>query len=333
MQATVYTMYLNECHYSSWSDLVIKSSQGSVYALPEYLACLSQVTGGKFSILGVFDGDELVGGIPLYFQKHYGVWVATARFLLSYNGPILKDVYETEGQEKQAIWLMAIETVLRTLNCHALRIRIKEASFETDIFTATAWQARNIQTIIVDLHDLEALWARLHRNARRLIVRARSAGMVLSQDEDFDAFFASHQAVHERKNTPLYLPKQAFRDYFYQLQKHNLVRLYHARMPNGRVLASQLVVAGAHPLTHTVCAGSLDPHAPQGENAFLRWSVYERLASEGYRRHDLSGFGHSASLDRFKCQLGGDVVTNLALTRLEPWWRPWLLRVRRYLRS
>jgi hypothetical protein len=173
---------------------------------------------------------------------------------------------------------------------------------------------------VVELGDLTAQWGRVEQNLRRLVERGRQQGLVLSQDDDFAGFYALHAATLGRRDVASYLPREPFGRWFERLHAEKIARLYHARMPDGRIAATQLVLAGAHRVTHTISAASDPELQSSGANPFLRWSAFEALAKEGYTGNDLT----DASLKpvtHFKAQLGGNL--SLALVAESPVSRQW----------
>ena len=132
-----------------------------------------------------------------------------------------------------------------------------------------------------------------------------------------------------RKQSPLYLPEAAYKQFLTRLHEQNLCRLYHARLPNGQAVASQLVLTGPHPVCHTVCAGSAAEYLATGATPFLRWKAFERLAALGYCANDLTGAPYPHSVSHFKRDLGGELVANWLITRTPT---P-LFRLRRKARS
>ncbi len=90
------------------------------------------------------------------------------------------------------------------------------------------------------------------------------------------------------------------------------------------MVGSQLVLLGAHPVTHSVSAANDAEFNRMGVAPFLRWKVFEALAALGYAGNDLT----DASLNpvtHFKSQLGGDLELSLVLeapaTRRYRWGR------------
>ena len=60
-------------------------------------------------------------------------------------------------------------------------------------------------------------------------------------------------------------------------------------------------------MTHTVSAAADAERQKSGSNPFLRWSVFEHLAAQGYAANDLTD-ASLGSVARFKSQLGGDLA-------------------------
>src|SRR6185312_8409425 len=137
-------------------------------------------------------------------------------------------------------------------------------------------------TYVAPIADCAALWSRMEQNLRRLVGRCEREGVQFSDDEDFESFLRLHEQTHVRKGSAFYLPEDAFHRYFKRLRSQNLCRLFHARTADGKVMASQLVLLGGHPVCHTVSAGTDREYLKTGVSAYLRWKSFERLSAMGY---------------------------------------------------
>ncbi|MGH8274178.1 MAG: GNAT family N-acetyltransferase [Gammaproteobacteria bacterium] len=317
MGIPVTTRYLTPDEYPEWTELVAGSPDGSVYSLPAYLDALCAATGGSYRVLVAEHDGHLVGGIALYRQKSAFGTVVSPRLLLYYNGIVLAP-HAAKSPSQRTEWhlhtLAALERALAGLP-HA-RLRIKSRSTLTDLrsFASCGWALWPIWSYVVDIADLSTAWSRMHKDQRRLVKRCRERGLHLTMDDDFDAFYRLHLENHQRKGAPVYLPRDVFRRYVETLQEQSLARLHHARMPDGRVAASQLVLTGPHPVTHTVCAAADGELLKLGASAFLRWAVFEDLAAAGYQANDLTD-AELNSVTRFKSQLGGELALCLEVSR------------------
>lgn len=305
--------------YNKWNALVAASPSGSIYSTPDYLETLCAVTGGKFKIIAVEKGQEFLGGIALYEEpSRWGVFVSDRR-LLYYNGIVLRDYdtkYPSVKTSRHIEILDLLERAISAMPYASLRIKSRAAVADPRLFMDRGWSVSPAFSYVVNIKDMKAAWERVEQNLRRLVDRCGSQGMQFSDDDDFDSFFRMHAQTHDRKGAPIYLPRDKFRQWFEILRSRNLCKLYHARLPDGRSIAAQLVLTGSHPVTHTVSAAADPEFLKMGANAFLRWRSFETLAALGYAGNDLT----DATLNpvtHFKSQLGGDLNTSWVLSRPE----------------
>ena len=300
---------LSDGVYDAWTALVQDSPYGSVYGLPAYLDVLCVAAGGAFRILGVYRGDELVGGVALYERDSaFGRYVSP-RLLLYYNGPVLRRYdtkYPSERTSRQVEALGALAEALEGEGFGAIVLKARGTLTDVRPFQARGWSARPSYTYVVPLDDLGARWELVEQNLRRLIRRCERDGLVLTEDDDFDAFYRLHSLTLGRKGVGQYLPHAAFAQYFTRLRAQGLCRLYHARLPDGRAIASQLVLLG-HAVTHSVSAAGDPDFNRTGAQAFLRWKVFEALSALGHSGNDLTDAALNP-VTHFKAQLGGDLV-------------------------
>jgi hypothetical protein len=317
MSVKVEVSFLTEADYPAWNAMVAESPEGSIYSTPEYLSILASETGARFRILAAQRAGEICGGIALFERDSRWGTYAMGRFLLYYHGIVLKphtSKYPSERTSKQIETLSALEEGIR--NIHYGRIRLKSRSSLTDhrVFIDRGWQAEPSYTYVVPLTDQEASWSRIEQNLRRLVNRCEREGVTFSDDDDFDGFYRLHVQTHARKGASIYLPEAEFRRYFEKLRAQNLGRLFHARDKDGRLMSSQLVLLGAHPVCHTVSAATDVDFMKTGVTAFLRWKAFERFRELGYAATDLTD-AQLNPVTHFKSQLGGELHMNLILQR------------------
>ena len=311
------TTYLTEAEYDEWNQLVSKSPQGSIYSTPQYLSTLCMVTNATFRILAVRRGDELVGGVGLYEVKSPGGWYVSPRLLLYYNGILLRHFETKYPSMRTSRYLEILDAIEGTVSRSGYsRVILKNHNSLTDarLFQTRGWTALPTYTYVVPLGDLNLLWNRVEQNLRRLIKRCSQDGIQFTEDGDFESFYKMHEETMKRKGALLYLPCDLFRRYFESLKSQQLCRIYQARLPNGRPIASQLVLLGPYECAHTVSAAADKEFLNVGANAFLRWKVFEALSKMGYSANDLTDAALNP-VTHFKSQLGGDLQTCFELVR------------------
>ena len=308
---------LGEDRYPAWNTFVAEAPGGSPYADTRYLDLLSRWAGGRFQVVAVFKGDELVGGLPLYERRSATGRYVAPRLLLYYNGFVLRarrSQYPSRAAREERRALACLEEALQDLGHAQVVLRSRSQVTDLRILQANGWALQPGYTYEVPITDLDGAWSRMEQNLRRQVKRARNEGVEVTEDDDFEAFYQLHVHVHQRKGAPLYLPRNAYRQYVHGLLAHDLARLFHARLPDGRVVSTQLVLTSQHPVTHTVCAAAQDVQASSGATALLRWEALRRLSKAGYAATDLTDAALNP-VTRFKEQLGGDLRLSLAASR------------------
>jgi hypothetical protein len=237
--------------------------------------------------------------------------------LLYYNGPVFAAPRSKYPSENTSLQLKLVDALDDWLAGRGYaHVCLKSRGDLTDVrpFQARGWSVAPAYSYEVPLTDPETAFGRVEGNFRRLVRRCDRDGITLVTDDDFETFFRLHRAIHERKSAPIYLPHDRFRAYFEELRNRDLCRLYHARLPDGTAAASQLVLLGPHPVTHSVCAGATAEHLTSGASVFLRWKALEHLMQDGYAGNDLTDAA-LGKVTRFKAQLGGELRLSLVVTR------------------
>lgn len=306
---------LSPDEYGDWDRLVATAPEGSPYHGSDYLDVLCRCAGGDFRVLGVRDGEELVGGVPLYERSALTGTYVKPRLLLYYNGVVLRDYdtrYPSRVTSRHLGIMEALERGLSARGYVGVELRCRSPRVDLRPFLARKWEARPGYTYVVPLADPGALWNRIDNNLRRLVDRATERELRFTEDDDFDSFYRLHRMVSEEKGAPLYLPRDSYERYFRALHDRGLLHLFHARLPTGESVSAALVLASDHPVTHTVSAAADPDHYDTGASPFLRWRTFEALSERGYAANDLTG-ATLDSVSRFKRQLGADLALNLVL--------------------
>jgi hypothetical protein len=315
------TRFLAPSEHGAWDALAAGAIEGSPYQSSEYLGALCEATGGTFRILAASRGSEVLGGVALYEERsRSGVEIAP-RLLLYYNGIAVRgseSKYPSQRTARQIEIMGALEPALRTLDCARLRLRCRSPWRDARVFLDSGWTVQASYSYVVPLSDLGLVRQRVEQNLRRLVDRCARQGVTLSEDDDFESFFRMHLETHDRKGAAVYLPRPAFERYFLRLRAAGLMRLYHARLSDGRSVSAQLVLAGPHPVAHTLSAAADAQFLALGATAFLRFKVFEDLHARGYQANDLTDAALNP-VTHFKSQLGGDLELNLSLEAPTAW--------------
>lgn len=314
MSLEVSIRILDPGEHAAWNRFVAASPDGSPYANTDYLETLCAVAGGSYQVLVAEMGDELAGGVALYERPSRWGSILEPRLLLQYNGFVLRpprSQYPSEVTAQRVKLLQALGAAIARRGYASCVVKSRSTIDDGRVFGQFGWQTWPTYTYVVPLDDLPRQWTLVEQNLRRLVKRAEKENLVFTDDDDFASFYRLHLDTHQRKGAPLYLPEASFRDYFERLRAAGLCHLFHARLPDGRAIASQLVLVGSHPVSHTVSASADAAFQNLGANPFLRWRAFGALAAAGSTANDLTDASLNA-VTHFKSQLGGRLELCLA---------------------
>lgn len=321
LSSNVTARALTEEEFDSWTSFVQESPQGSPYSLPAYLDALCRAVGGRFRIVGAFKGTELFGGVGVYEADGRGGHYVSPRLLLYYNGIVLppeRSKYPSVVTSNVLKVQTALADWLSERNYARVTLKSLPSVQDVRVFKERGWRAYPTFSYVVPVDDTEACRSRIEQNLRRLIRRSEGRDVRFGVDDDFDAFYDLHAATMDRKNRATYLGRNAFESFYRALVSAGLAELHQARLSDGELAATSLVLLGPFRTAHIVSAAAREEYQRLGVNPFLRWKTFERLCGSDYSGVDLT----DASLNpvsRFKSQLGGELVVSLEVDAPRSW--------------
>src|SRR5690349_2102938 len=167
--------YLEPGEYPLWDALLDISPQGSVFCRSWWLKAV-----GNVRILACFSGDHLVAGIPLYFERHFGISVCTMPKLTQTWGVVIEPLHG------KPVARAARETkILRAFATQLSRYKLFFQAFHP---SSSNWlpfywsgfrQTTRYTYVIEDLTDLNRVWHEMSDPARCNIRKAEKAGLTV----------------------------------------------------------------------------------------------------------------------------------------------------------
>jgi hypothetical protein len=167
--------YLRSEEFPVWDALVDISPQGSPFSRSWWL----KAVGGKVKILGYFKDGNLLGGIPLYSEKRFGVSLYTMPKLTQTLGPILAP---PSGKQVTASWQeMEILTALaKHLAKYPIFFQACHPSLQNwSPFYWNGFRQTSRATQILDLHAPGRILDGMSKTALRHIHRAERMGVTV----------------------------------------------------------------------------------------------------------------------------------------------------------
>src|SRR3990167_5951699 len=103
------TKYLTRDEYKEWEELVLQSPTYNIFDTTLWLDTLSSVLKCDINILGVFKGENLVGGVAFNVIKRFGIKIANIPPMSAFNSCHYIS-RNTQYKEKQRIYIQGILT-------------------------------------------------------------------------------------------------------------------------------------------------------------------------------------------------------------------------------
>jgi len=167
--------YLEPSEFPLWDALVDVSPQGSVFCRSWWLKAI-----GNVRILACFSGNQIIAGIPLYFERHFGIPVCTMPKLTQTWGVVLRPL------DGRAVVAAARETkILRTFAIELSQYRLFFQAFHPSLanWLPFYWsgfrQTTRFTYVLDDLTDLGRVWHGMSESARNQVKKAERAGLTV----------------------------------------------------------------------------------------------------------------------------------------------------------
>lgn len=301
----------------TWDHCVQQSSQGFCFAQGGWLLAQRIHLNQKIQALGVFEGERLIGGLPLVEFGRWGIRGARRPWATPYNHPFfLNSLSDTTIQDARA-----------TLQ-HFLPARYHFVSIASSYLTSerplqsAPYHIRTKATILLDTSNLKDLWDRFQSELRNRIRKARKLGITVCEAGALDEFYDLYLNLFSAQGRRVPFTRDQFDGFCRAVKAGGLGNIFEARDPRGRLHVAALITWDAHTGYYTLSASHPELRK-SGANGLLLWEVFERLSGQ-VNRFDMIG-ANLPSITRFKNRFRGETVTYFESSYFsKSWLRPGL---------
>jgi hypothetical protein len=256
--------YLTKDEYSAWDQLVGVSPQGSAFSRSWWIKAVGA------EVLGLFQSDRLVAGIPLYYEKRMGMRVCIPPKLTPTCGVVMEPL-----SGKRVSMINREMEILSIFAEHLAKEKIFYQCFHPDL---TNWlpflwkgfrQTSRFTYVLDDLTDLDAVWDQIEKKMRASIKKAQTIGIEV-RECSVDTVFRLSAKTFGRQGMAVPFS----RDYFVCLaesaQANNSGACLSAVDKEGRVHAATLLVWDQKRTYYLVGGGDPDLRS-SGAQCLLTW--------------------------------------------------------------
>ncbi|MBU4277673.1 MAG: GNAT family N-acetyltransferase [Proteobacteria bacterium] len=251
-----------------WDELVKASVQGSVFCYSWWL----QATCGEPKVLGLFKGDRLEAGIPVFIKKRWFITACLMPKLTQTWGVIMAPMpgkKVTRASRQTAI----CQAFARKLRRYPIFQQTFSPRFQT--WLPFYWQGYKekggVTYVLDDLTDPERILADMHQNTRNLIKKAQNQNIQVAPCGIDDLLEMSRKSF-ERQGDQLHYPEKILRAIHEQACAREAGACFAARDQDGRMHGAAFLVWDHHRAYYLVGGG--DPGLrSSGASSLLLWHM------------------------------------------------------------
>lgn len=295
---------LSPSEYKLWDEFVRQSPQGSVFTLSDWL----EASGRKVAIFGCFRGSELVAGLPLtYHVSPPGIRIALHPPLTPYLGILFKNntgKYVTRISTEKEI-SSAIASALRR-EFAVVNFNFHPSVVDLQPFIWEGFSSSVRYTYILNLDDIERVWAEMDESRRRNIRRAEKDGIYVEDGVGFEEMFSLVEKTFQRQRIKAQFRTAAFR-YNSVLERKGWCRSFIAKNKDCMPIAGVYIIWDWNRSYYLL--GGYDPqHSHHGAVALAMWRAIKFTKEElGLREFDFEG-SMIPQVELFFRKFGGRLV-------------------------
>lgn len=281
-EQTLTFRYLQPSDYPAWDGLVDLSPQGSVFCRSWWLEAI-----GNVRILACFSGDTIIAGIPLYFEKHFGLTACTMPKLTQTWGVVIQPL------EGKAVTVAARET--RILRAFAAQLSQYRVFFQAFHPTLSNWlpffwsgfrQTTRFTYVIEDLTDLDKIWHGMSESARCQIRKAQKAGLTVVPCGIEEVYKSECLSYQRQGRTPPH-SESLLKRLYYSATEHNSGACSAVVDGDGIVHSAWLMVWDTN-RAYGLVGGGAAALKNSGANSMRVWNAIQ-LAAQRSRAFDFAG--------------------------------------------
>lgn len=290
--------------YEEWNELAALDEAGSVYHDARWLVAVSEASGDELVLLGFYDGERLVGGLPFQVRRRAGLTMARRAFATPYSGLLRSPGLDEETLGKL---IAAVETAVGKYSQFAMALAPSAAP---PVF-GRGWRRVERVTWLIALEDEGEMWTGLGHALQKKIRRTARRGIRVTDDGGPEAFYGLYGSTFARRGLRPPFSRDSFQRMIRRLVNDGIGRVYMATV-EGRPCAARLVLFDQR---RAYCALSgFDPslaHLRAGD--CLMWEVM-RSVSATRDQLDLVG-ANLTGIGEYKQKFRGVLCPYVELTR------------------
>lgn len=273
----------------AWDTLVAGSAQGAVFHSSNWLVKNASLQSQDLVPLGCYEGEELIGGCPLYLSRPYNLLgLATSTAALTPYGGVV--VTESEGAKQRAREAHANRIITALLEYTARQeldyVNLVNSPGLTDIraFARRGWNTTIYYTYLLPLEG--DILKTVSKDVRQNIRKAQKQDISSTIKFDPSIFWDLTVRTFAKQGKQPPVPERHLTGMLSMIEEKGIGEMRIASTSSGEIAAAEVTVWDAK-MAHSWSAAAAPEHLSTGAASLLCYDTFTSLFERDFRAINL----------------------------------------------
>ena len=285
--------------YADWDDLVATSRGGTVYHGTPWLEVISKAVGDEFAVYGIYNGEELIGGIATQDRRRGPLALARRPFATPYTGIVWRDGVDKPDST-------GVARLLADFSGRYSHTTVTQSPFGSPLALPPGWENVERATYLVDIESSDQLWRNIASEVRNRIRNAEKRGIAVVQSFDPMHFYKLFTDLFAHQGADVPLNERRFVQLINEVVERGIGTPFLAVTDGGTPCAACLLLHDRHRVYYSLAASHLELRK-NGAPSLLLWEALKTYEGKLYE-FDFGGANVDA-VTQFKSKFRGRRVT------------------------
>jgi len=284
--------------FQTWDTLVAGSAHGTVFHTSDWLVKTASLQDQDLVLLGCYEGEELIGGCPLYLSHPYNLLrlASSTTALTPYGGVMVAEIGRAKQRTRE---VHASRIITAILECIARQgfdnVHLVNSPGLQDIraFARQGWDPSVYYTYILPLDD--EILKRASKDIRQKVRKAQRLGIHSIKRFDPGTFWDLMVRTFARQSKLPPISRSYLAGMLDLIQEKGSGEMRVASTSSGEIAAAEVTVWDTK-MAHSWSAASSPELLSTGAVPLLCYDIFNELKERGHTKVNLmSGNIHSLS--------------------------------------
>ena len=313
---------LDDGRTTLWDDLLINSTNGSIYHSSAWLRIMERYHGSKLMLFAGKKGEEYIGLFPIFFKKMFMIntlFSPPPSLAVSHLGPIFLD-NTSKQSEKEKIMIQFIDSILDYLGSK-MNIRSFYSQFHSSHnindmrpFIWRGFDVRPLYTYNINLNrGLDSIKKDFSQSERRYlnkIIKDEDASLENGNEEDMVKINNMVRTRYADQGISYSVPD----DYLLELFKHLPDDIFVTKLLyNGNLISGMIYIKSGNTLSFWI-GGTPPEKKISGANTLLHWWGIQKAIELELNYYEVMG-ANTEHLSKYKSKLNPELSMYFSISK------------------